>query len=565
MSELLDHLKSRYGYNAFRTGQREIIEDLLAGDNVLAVLPTGGGKSLLYQFPATYQGKTVIVVSPLLSLMADQCAGLTAKGISSARLSGTQTRCTQRADCTCAFCALERGSEVPSVLYVTPEWLTTRAAKLPRIRDKIALVAIDEAHCISQWSHDFRPSYKELADPVARFSGVPLLAVTATATPRVLEDIYNVLNLPAVAEYFLGTRRPNLSISVRKKLAWDPLTAVPHGPGTIVYTNTCNAAEEIGAQLSSAGRSAGVYHAKRSQKERDAVHQGFLDGTIDVVVATIAFGMGIDKSDIRLVINYGVPTDLETYYQEIGRAGRDGLPSRAVLYWEPRDFATAKWLINQGAEDQKRRRLAALRTMQSYVDTRDTCRQVLIERYFETGTLRGASSSPCGVCDCCQKTGGDATDVSALAERIRLAVKARTHATGIAKTIKLCTAFAPAQTLKWLIPVLVEHGVLVVRRNTQWGDLYSAGAPSEVPIKVVEPAAAPKASRLAHVRQAIARSAGVAPTQILSDAVLAAIEQRCPRTLSELWNVDGVSSDFVASYGETWLRLQKRKPRPEGL
>ena len=560
MQPHLDHLKEQYGYNSFRSGQYEIISDILAGDNVLAVLPTGGGKSLLYQFPATFQKKTALVVSPLLSLMADQCAGLMAKGITCSRLSGTETKCKGSSECSCAFCNLVRGDEVPRLMYVTPEWLTSRAHKICQIKNRIALVAIDEAHCISQWSHDFRPSYRELARPISCLGDVPLLAVTATATPRVLTDIYDVLDLPAVAEYFLGTRRSNLAIQVKSKLSWDPILSVPDSGGTIVYTNTCNAADEIGSALKNAGRQVGVYHAKLSQNARDAVHREFLEGSIDVVVATIAFGMGIDKSDIRHVINVGVPTDIETYYQEIGRAGRDGLDCQATLYWESKDFATAKWLIGQGAETQKQRRFSALRLMEAYINDRVSCRQVLIDRYFETGTLRGGTSSRCGICDNCKRSDARTIDVSSIAERIRLAVASRSHPTGISKTIKLCSKFAPSSQLKWLIPTLVERGILVVNRNTKWGDLYSAGSKATEPICVQEPTmiSGGRTSRLAPVRQKLANDLGVAPTQIMSDSVLASIESRAPRTVTELWNIDGVSSDFVATHGELWLRLQKK-------
>ena len=332
------HLKSAYGFNEFRDYQKDIISELLNNENVFAILPTGGGKSLLYQFPATYTNKITIVVSPLISLMNDQCMFLNSKNIKSVCLNSES-----RADLSTLINC--------KIIYTTPEFITNRLIVLDKLKDNIGLFAIDEAHCVSQWSHDFRTSYIELNIIKKTFPSISLLAVTATATPRVIEDMYDLLNIDEACQYNIGTRRTNIEINIHSKRLFD--TCILNEP-TIIYVQTRKVCEELNEKLLIKGTRSCTYHGGMTKEDKKKSHDKFASGEIMVIVATISFGMGIDKSDIRHVINYGVPSDIETYYQEIGRAGRDGLPSKATLYYNPGDFQTTQFLINQSSDPKQK-------------------------------------------------------------------------------------------------------------------------------------------------------------------------------------------------------------------
>ena len=327
---LNEHLKKFYGFNKFREYQDDIINDILDKDDLLVTMPTGGGKSLLYQFPSTFLNKSTIVISPLISLMNDQCLYLNSKNINSVCLNSETTHYSSLSDYR--------------IIYTTPEYIINNLYKFLQIKNSICLFAIDEAHCVSQWSLDFRESYLQLDCIKKHFNDIPLLCVTATATPKVRDDICRLLNLNDYSEYNLGTRRTNLSVNVAPKKEYN-ITEVT--TPTIIYVTTRKLCENINEDLKTKGISSGYYHGGMAKSDKENIHHKFINNEILVVVATIAFGMGIDKSDIRNIINYGVPTDIETYYQEIGRAGRDGLPSTSVLYYNDGDFMTAKRLIQQ--------------------------------------------------------------------------------------------------------------------------------------------------------------------------------------------------------------------------
>ena len=331
------HLKSTYGFNKFREYQKEIIDDILDNNNVFAILPTGGGKSLLYQFPATYNNKITIVVSPLISLMNDQCIYLNSKNISSVCLN-SETNISV--------------SEYKNykIIYATPEFITSRINKIECIKDSIGLFAIDEAHCVSQWSHDFRESYQQLAILKTTYPNTPLLAVTATATPHVIKEMYEYLNIYECNEYTLGTRRNNLEIKVLPK---NRFIECEFTEPTIVYVQTRKLCEKIHNQFLEKNIKYVCYHGGMSKEDKEKSHNSFINGTIIVIVAAISFGMGIDKSDIRQVINYGVPSDIESYYQEIGRAGRDGINSKATIYYDQSDFITVDFMISKTTDKKQ--------------------------------------------------------------------------------------------------------------------------------------------------------------------------------------------------------------------
>ena len=387
------HLKNQYGFIAFRGKQQQIIEDLLNKKNVFAILPTGGGKSLLYQFPATYTNKITIVVSPLISLMNDQCKYLNSKNI--------------MAVCLNSESVVNVSSYINyKIIYTTPEFITSRLPAFNTIKSHIGLFAIDEAHCVSQWSHDFRKSYQNLGIIKKKFPDIPLLAVTATATPRVLKEMYKFLNIKDNVEYSLGTRRTNLIIKVLPKNKFTRCTFIEP---TIVYVQTRKLCKKINDDLLRKGISSACYHGGMTKKNKNKSHELFINGEITVIVATISFGMGIDKSDIRHVINYGVPANIESYYQEIGRAGRDGINSKATIFYNDSDFNTTAYLISLSKDEKQIKvKTKGMNTFRSYLQEKNICRQQIIDHYFATGDFACEEDvihiPKCNMCDNCLDT-----------------------------------------------------------------------------------------------------------------------------------------------------------------
>lgn len=328
----LDLLRDRFGYDAFRPGQERVIETLLAGRAALAVFPTGGGKSLCYQLPALALEGVTLVVSPLIALMKDQIDFLTARGIPAARLDSSLSLAETRA----VSDGMQSGTL--KLLYVAPERFNNERFLAQLARSRIALFAIDEAHCISEWGHNFRPDYLKLAE-VARGLGTPrVLALTATATPAVVADICEGFGIAESDVTLTGFYRPNLHLYAtpveatrRDALLRERLQEEPPGP-TIVYVTLQRTAERVAQELATAGLPARPYHAGMESEERTTVQEWWMGSDRGIVVATIAFGMGIDKADVRAVYHYNLPKSLESYSQEIGRAGRDGAPARVELF-----------------------------------------------------------------------------------------------------------------------------------------------------------------------------------------------------------------------------------------
>lgn len=398
-------LKTHFGYDTFREGQEAVIDALLAGKDVLAVMPTGAGKSICYQVPALMMKGITLVISPLISLMKDQVRSLNQAGISAAYLNSSLTQGQY-------FTALRyaKAGRYP-IIYVAPERLTTDAFLDFALSAEISMIAVDEAHCVSQWGQDFRPSYLKIAEFVAQLPKRPVIsAFTATATKEVREDIARLLDLKDPFCTTTGFDRENLYFAVKTpkdkyKEVHDYILEHPDDSG-IIYCLTRKLVEEVCGKLIRDGISATRYHAGLSDEERRNNQDDFIYDRCHVMVATNAFGMGIDKSDVRYVIHYNMPKNMEGYYQEAGRAGRDGDPAECILLYGGKDVVTNQYLIERGQENQemdvatqqliRERDQERLRQMTFYCFTHDCLREYILKYFGEYG------KSYCGNCLNCQ-------------------------------------------------------------------------------------------------------------------------------------------------------------------
>ena len=435
-SSPLEVLKRRFGFDAFRPLQEEIVANTLARRDSLVLMPTGGGKSICYQLPALLLDGVTLVVSPLIALMKDQTDALNANGIA-ARFINSSLQPQEMAE---VRAQLGRG-EV-KILYAAPERLATQGFRRLLQRLHISLIAIDEAHCISEWGHEFRPDYRNLRQLRQEFPSVPVMALTATATKRVRDDIVAQLDLQRGAVFLSSFNRENLNYSVRpKRDAFAELVSLVRGrrdQSTIVYCYSRRETEELASQLNAQGLRALPYHAGLDVETRRRAQEDFIHDRVPVIVATIAFGMGIDKPDIRLVVHYSMPRSLEGYYQETGRAGRDGLPSDCVLFFTYADKARQEFFIKQmedaSEQQQAHGRLAAMVEFARL----QTCRRRSLLAYFG----EEFSLPNCGACDNClgsSVSGREEFDGTEIAQKVLSAVVRTGERFGATHVIRVLT------------------------------------------------------------------------------------------------------------------------------
>ena len=572
-------LNSIFGFREFRGVQEDVVRRVMAGQHTLGVMPTGAGKSLCYQLPALARDGTALVISPLIALMHDQIRSASALGIRAASLTSADA---DREATVERF----RGGEL-DLLYVAPERATTDGFRRLIDQETLALIAIDEAHCVSEWGHDFRPDYRLLRPLLDDHDDVPRLALTATADARTRADILAQLGIPQEGLVIAGFDRPNIRYHVRPREQTGKqlreLLAGRPGPA-IVYAPSRDKAEKIAETLGRGGRPALPYHAGLEPQVRARNQAAFVSSEEMVIAATVAFGMGIDKPDVRLVAHAAIPKSIEAYYQETGRAGRDGEPAEAWLFWAAQDFARARQRIEQEVEAQRRpAERERLNALAMFVEA-PTCRRAILLRHFGDDP-----PERCGNCDNCLEPPAtiDATEVArkllsaAFRTEMRFGVGHLAAVLGGDDNEKVRSlghhrlsvfGIASPEDLQLLRPV----SRALIARDALRADAYGglSFGPAAKPIlkgdvaltiavppagrgrkarRAAEAAADPLFAALRESRRALAAEAGVPAYVVFHDSTLREIAAARPASLAELARVNGVGEAKLARYGQAVL------------
>lgn len=585
-------LQQYFGYSSFRPMQAEIISAIYAKQDSLVLMPTGGGKSMCFQIPAITMPGTAVVVSPLISLMQDQVVGLQANGIKAAFLNSSQDKAEQRVVEDDFF------NSAIDLLYVSPEKLCSQDFMPLLQRAAVSLFAIDEAHCVSAWGHDFRPEYTQLQFLKQQFPQVPIVALTATADKLTREDIVSQLKLEKPQTFVASFDRPNLSLEVRSgQQRKDQIIrfAKTHSDQSgIVYCLSRKSTEKLAEDLIKAGLNARPYHAGMRAIDRAKVQQDFIKDEVPIICATIAFGMGIDKSNVRWVIHYNLPKNLENYYQEIGRAGRDGAPADTLLFYSYQDVRTLTEILQKNESENTEVQLAKLERMRQYAESL-ACRRRILLNYFNED-----HSENCGNCDIC-KNPPQAFDGTVIAQKALSAVYRLRERVGLNMLvdvlrgsgrkdlrergydkIKTFGAGRDITNSVWLnyLSQLINLGYIEVAYNeygvlkltpaskrvlfgqeqvqlVRWATLQERRATEKAKVKVKT-----KNDRvrdelfevLRQLRRQLAQQKGVPPYIIFSDATLEEMAATKPVTDAEMNNISGVGERKLHLYGDTFMQ-----------
>ena len=597
--QIIDILKNYFGYDSFRSNQEAIIQEIMQGKDCLVLMPTGGGKSLCYQIPALALPGTAVVISPLISLMHDQVEALKANGIPAEALNSS----TDTIEETIIRRRCEAGDL--KIIYVSPEKLLS---EIPYLFSniKISLFAVDEAHCISQWGHDFRPEYSQLGLLHERFQGIPVMALTATADKITREDIVKQLHLNGKT-FVSSFDRPNLSLAVRRegtkaekiKFILRHIGSHP-GDAGIIYCLSRKNTEVVAEELKKKGINAAAYHAGLPTEERASIQERFKMDQIQVVCATIAFGMGIDKGNVRWVIHYNLPQSIESFYQEIGRAGRDGAPADTILFYSLADVIQRKSFAE--ASGQKAINAEKLQRMQEYAEARVCRRRILLNYFGET------SAEDCGHCDVCahppRTFDGTIVTQKALSAIVRTNEKihigqcievlrgiksptvVRNHYNEL-KTFGVGSDVSVKDWQNYMLQMMQmgffeiaynEHNVMKVT-SLGWqvlkGEHPVQLAVTQQSDKGKTPVVHPRLVRVSHtktenqdlferlrkLRLKLATEQGYPPYIILSDQSLHELAAMKPRTIEQFGLVHGIGEFKKKKYGEIFLKKINKEPR----
>ncbi len=599
--EKTEVLRKYFGHSSFREGQEEIIDHILSGTDCLGVMPTGAGKSMCYQIPAIMLPGVTVVISPLISLMKDQVEALTQSGVSAAYINSTLSyEASER-----VFAKASAGDY--KILYVAPERLETEGFMRLCQRLDIPLVAVDEAHCVSHWGQDFRPSYLKIRGFVDFLPERPVVAAfTATATDIVKQDIVKILGLEEPFTLTTGFNRANLYFEVRKPKDKDAelldIIRSSSGGSTIVYCSTRKNVESVCSMLNLNGCKAAMYHAGLSDNQRRCAQDDFIYDRVNIMVATNAFGMGIDKSDVSLVVHYNMPKDPESYYQEAGRAGRDGGPARCILLYSGRDVKTAEFLIDKSHEDAelspsellelKRRDKERLRQMTFYSTTTRCLREFLLGYFGEK------APNYCGNCSNCN-TSFETVDITVAAQKIISCVyrlKQRSRTAGKALLVRILYGSRDERILSSGLDTLSTYGIMkdmsrarirdileflvaegyidiepefntcritkkadefIKTRGTLLMKLPKEQAQKEPKKEVAAEEDTVLMTQLKALRRKIASVLGVPAYVVFSDATLREMSVKQPVTNAEFMNISGVGSMKAERYGKQFMGLIK--------